>query len=527
MPYREVTMFEIKEVLRLWLAGLATKLIARQLETDPKTVRKYIKVAEKQGGLSRDQGPAALTDELVSAVIARLKVPPERPRGASWALCAEHRAFIEQKLGQRVKLTKVRKLLGKHRGIVVPYSTLHRFAVAELGFGRTAATIPVADCGPGEEVQLDTGWVAHLEPEFIGKRRRLRAWIFSAVRSRHRFVYPCFSETTASAIEACEAAWEFFAGVFKILIPDNTKAIVQTADPLEPFLNVTFLEYAQARGFHIDTARVRSPTDKGRVERAVATVRDDCFGGERLYDLEQARSHARNWCLNEYGRRRHTRTQRLPLEHFEAEEQPALLPAPTTPYDVPIWCDPKVARDQHAQVAKALYSLPTRLVGKTLRARADRHTVRFYHGALMVKIHPRMPPGGRSTDPTDFPPHKSAYALRDVSFLQREAAKHGEAVGRLASSILEGPLPWTRMRRVYALLRLAQKYGDRRLNEACTSALDLGMLDVRRLGRMLELGLVGPPPQEARPIPLARYLRPASQYALPLALASGNPKENE
>jgi hypothetical protein len=117
--------------------------------------------------------------------------------------------------------------------------------------------------------------------------------------------------------------------------------------------------------------------------------------------------------------------------------------------------------------------------------------------------------------------------MRDVTFLQREAAKHGEAVGRLASTILEGPLPWTRMRRVYALLRLAQKYGDRRLNEACTSALDLAMLDVRRLGRMLELGVGGPSPREARLIPLPRYLRPASQYALALAAASANPKENE
>ena len=49
--------------------------------------------------------------------------------------------------------------------------------------------------------------------------------------SRYRFVYPCFLETTASAIEACEAAWEFYRGVFRTLIPDNTKAIVNKADP--------------------------------------------------------------------------------------------------------------------------------------------------------------------------------------------------------------------------------------------------------------------------------------------------------
>jgi NAD(P)-dependent dehydrogenase (short-subunit alcohol dehydrogenase family) len=29
--------------------------------------------------------------------------------------------------------------------------------------------------------------------------------------------------------EACEAAWEFFGGIFKVLIPDNTSAIIATA----------------------------------------------------------------------------------------------------------------------------------------------------------------------------------------------------------------------------------------------------------------------------------------------------------
>jgi len=524
MPYREVTMLEIKEVLRLWLAGLGKKPIARQLGLDPKTVRSYLRTAA-ECGLAREQGPGALSDERLAAVLAALSPALQRSHGDTWALCEEHRTFLAALLKRRVRLTKVRKLLRRRHQVVVPYATLHRFAVAELGFGRTRTTIPVADCEPGQEVQLDTGWVGWLEPDAAGKRRRLRAWIFTAVRSRHRFVFPCFQETTATAIEACEAAWDFFGGIFRTLIPDNTKAIVQTADPLEPLLNATFLEYAQARGFHIDPTRVRQPTDKGRVERAVSTVRDDCFGGEHLWDLAQSREHALEWCRHEYGLRRHTHTQRLPLEHFEAEELAALLPAPTTPYDVPLWAQPKVARDQHAQVAKALYSLPTRFVGHTLRARADRQTVRFYQGTLLVKVHERLAPGGRATDPTDFPADKTIYALRDIAALQQRAATHGEAVGHLARALLDCPLPWTRMRRVYALLHLAKKYGDRRVNAACMTALEHGLLDVRRLGRMIEGGFLPPQPPPARVIPLARYLRPASQYALPLAPASDYPKE--
>lgn len=75
------------------------------------------------------------------------------------------------------------------------------------------------------------------------------------------------------------------------------------------------------------------------------------------------------------------------------------------------------------------------------------------------------------------------------------------------------------MRRVYALLGLVKKYGERRVEEACATALLFDMDDVRRLKRMLENATAKPAPVSPEPkvIPLARYLRPASQYALPLA----------
>lgn len=516
MPYREVTMHEVKEVLRLWLRGHGKKPIARRLGLDRNTVRSYL-VHATRAGLDRSAGDAALTDEIVMKVLLRLRAPRAREHGSGWASCIEHRDFIKQKLDQGVLLTKTRKLLAREREITIPYSTLHRFAVAELDFGRTAPTMPVADCAPGAELQVDTGWVAQLEQDLLGKRRRVKAWIFTAVRSRHRFVWPIFEETTKSAIEACEATWEFFGGVFHVLIVDNTKAIVTTADHLEPRLSRAFLEYSQSRGFVIDTARVRSPKDKARVERAVQTVRGDCFGGERLYDLEQCRERARRWSLEEYGAKRHTRTQRCPLEHFLSEEKAALRPAPTESYDIPHWCDPKVGLDQHAQVAKALYSLPRRFVRKTLLARADSQLVRFYDGAVLVKTHPRKPPGGRSSDSADFPPEKDACARRDMAFFLKQAEAHGAAIGHYADALLAGPQPWTKVRRVYALLGLVKRYGAARVEPCCVTALAAEMLDMRRLQRIVELAVKLPdiPTHVPRTAPPARYLRDAAQYALP------------
>jgi hypothetical protein len=55
---------------------------------------------------------------------------------------------------------------------------------------------------------------------------------------------------------------------------------------------------------------------------------------------------------------------------------------------------------------------------------------------------------------------------------------------------------------------------------AAPTALAVEMLDVHRLERMIKLGAPAPAPAPSpvspKVIPLARHLRPVSQYALPL-----------
>jgi hypothetical protein len=180
-----------------------------------------------------------------------------------------------------------------------------------------------------------------------------------------------------------------------------------------------------------------------------------------------------------------------------------------------------VGRDQLAAVDKALYSIPHPYVGQWVTARADAQLVRFYVRSLLIKTHPRKAPGGQSIDPSDYPVERSVYAMRNVDALRRQAEAAGDVIGRYAAALLDSPLPWTRMRRVYALLGLVRRYGAPRVTEVCTVALGADMLDVHRLKRMLEQGVIAAPSTPpARVIPIARYLRPASQYKLPLQAAS-------
>jgi hypothetical protein len=111
--------------------------------------------------------------------------------------------------------------------------------------------------------------------------------------------------------------------------------------------------------------------------------------------------------------------------------------------------------------------------------------------------------------------------MRNVDPLRRRVEASGAVIDQYAAALLDSPLPWTRMRRVYALLGLVRRYGAARVTEVCTIALGADMLDVHRLKRMLEQGVVSPPPAPPAPvIPLGRYLRPASQYKLPFRAAA-------
>ena len=88
--YREVTMIEVREVLRLRGEGLPKKRIAAQLGLDPKTVRRYLEAAATAGVAVT----ATISDEAVRQVLLALHPAGGRPRGDSWARCVEQRAPV-------------------------------------------------------------------------------------------------------------------------------------------------------------------------------------------------------------------------------------------------------------------------------------------------------------------------------------------------------------------------------------------------------------------------------------------------
>jgi transposase len=344
MAFREVRVVEVREVLRAWLSGDGLRTVAERSGVDRKTARRYVQAAE-EAGVVRDGGLGQVTDEVIGRIVSAVR--PARPagHGRAWALLLAEREQITTWVGKDLTVVKIGVLL-ERRGVAVPYRTLYRFCVECCGFGRGGTTVRVADGEPGVECQIDFGKMGMVYDPVTGRRRTAHALIFTAVYSRHMFVWLSFSQTLEALVAGCEAAWVFFGGVFKIMIPDNMAAIVAAADPVNPRFTVGWLDYAQHCGFGTDPARVRSPKDRPRVERTVQYVRSSCFAGEEFVDLVDAQARTGKWCALTAGMRIHGTTQARPAEMFAEHEAGALLPVPGS-YDVPIFKTVKVHRDYH------------------------------------------------------------------------------------------------------------------------------------------------------------------------------------
>jgi hypothetical protein len=188
-------------------------------QLDRKTVGRYVEAAQAVG-LSRDGSPDQLTDEAVGLVCELVRPVRRDGRGRAWMALEENLQLISGWVKAEVPLTKVQVLLAR-RGVQVPYRTLNRFAIERCEFGSRQATVRVADGQPGVECQIDFGRMGLIPDLAAGRNRVCQALIFIACYSRHSFVWLSFGQRLADVIAGCEAAWSFFGGVFKVLIPEN------------------------------------------------------------------------------------------------------------------------------------------------------------------------------------------------------------------------------------------------------------------------------------------------------------------
>jgi len=521
MAYREIAMWEVLEVLRRVGRGERQRPIAHATGHSRTTVRRYERVARELGWVPGQGEP---DEALALAVLAALRPGvKERDPGASESLLAPHesrlRAWLVPDDGSRgLKLSKVHQLLSRE-GTQVPYSSLHRFVVRHCGFADSRrVTVRMAESAPGEVAEVDFGRLGLVFDPVTQKRRVHHALIVTLTHSRHQYVHVCTSQKLEDVIAGLEDAWAFFGGVVARVVFDNMKTAITKADRYDPIFQRVFAEYAEYRGFVIDAAVARHPTGKPVVERSVQYVRENFFRGEQWIDRDHVQREAARWCLEVAGQRIHGTIRQRPLVVFENVEKSALRPISKPPFDPPKWAECIAHPDHHVQFGKALYSVPTRHVGKTVTVRGDSKLVRIYVKGELIKTHERVSEGKRSTDYADYPKELAPYAMRDPERIIQEAHRQGKHLGLFMEALLAGDFPWAKLRQAQKLLRLTNKYGSKRLDAACRRALYFELYNVKRVETIvkgdLERGAAGPGnPVQGQLIELSpRFLRPEASF---------------
>lgn len=515
MVYKEVSRVEIEEVIRQWQAGRAVREITRSTGISRNTIRKYL-LAAQSSGLVRSGPPP--TDLQLTSLLQLNQVGPQKTVAPTDNVLEPYSSQVEQWIKQdHLQLVRIQELLAQ-KHCLVAYTCLRRYVRKKGWIGKdTHTTVRMADTEPGQMAEIDFGLLGLMKESESEKRHRVWGMLTVLGYSRHQFFWPLISQQLEEVITGLEATWAFFGGIPRYVVLDNFPAAIVGADPLNPKLTRGFLEYVQHREFIVDPARPGHPKDKPKIERNVPYVRERFFKGGQFNGLVDMREQARKWCLEIAGQRVHGTTRRLPLVVFREEEQAKLLPYDGEPYDVPHWHEAAVHPDHHIYYRYALYSAPYNNCppGTKLEVRGDSKLVRLYKQGELVKIHPRKPRGGRSTDPDDYPPELTPYTLRSPIYLCRKSAELGVAVGAFAEKLLGGPTPWYKMRQAYKLLHLGDKYTASRLNFACQKALSVDLIDVNRLERILKEALEQEtlPLFQVPPLP-GRFARPGTVFAI-------------
>ena len=516
MVYKEVSRVEVEEIIRQWQAGRGIKAIAHSTGISRNTIRKYLLTVQNIGLKRSGQPP---TDYQLTALLQLNQAGPTETPSPTDKMLDPYSTLIEQWLKHdQLKLVRVQDLLAQKQ-CVVAYTCLRRYVRKKGWFGKdTHNTVRMPDTEPGQMAEIDFGRLGLIKDGEGDKKRLVWGMLTVLNYSRHQFLWPLFGQQITDVLEGLEATWAFFNGIPRYVILDNFPAAIVGADPLNPRLTRSFMEYAKHRGFIADPARPGHPKDKPKIERNVPYARERFFKGGQFIGLIDLREQARIWCLQVAGQRVHGTTRKLPLVVFQEEELSRLLPYDGELYDVPDWHKATVHPDHHIYYRYALYSAPynTCPPGTELEVKGDSKLVRLYKRGELIKIHPRKPRGGKSTDQNDYPPELTPYTLRSTNYLCQKSAELGESVGAFAARLLGGPTPWSKMRQAYKLLHLGEKYTSLRLNPACEKALTVDLIDVRRLEKILKEALE----QEAVPsigiqLPLpGRFARPGRVFAI-------------
>ena len=373
-------MLKAREILRLrYQAGLSLREIGQSLNCGKTTVSEVLKRAGNAG----ITWPIELTDKQLMSLL----YPPVKKEGLPPEPDMEY-VFYEMKKKGVTLMLLWEEYKEKHPDGIMYTQFCERYRNFKKS---NDITLHIEHKG-GETMQVD--WAGQTVPYTNAESNQVKlAYIFVAVlpASAYPFVYAFANTKLPNWIDAHVKAYEYFGGVPKVTVPDNTKTAVKKPDLIDPVLNKAYYEMARHYGTTLIPARVGKPRDKAADENMVGNVSRRILAplrNRQFFSISEINQAIREE-LVKFINRPFQKMEGNRMTAFEKIDKPFLQPLPAVRYEYSEWKEAKVQLNYHVEYDGFFYSVHYAHIGEVCSVRATAKAIEIYLGHERIAAHPR------------------------------------------------------------------------------------------------------------------------------------------
>jgi transposase len=297
------------------------------------------------------------------------------------------RVWMEAHAGDR-RPANVRELhehLAAEYGYAGSYNSVRRYVRAHYPKPRRR-TYRRVETPPGAQTQTD--WAEYPRLDVGDGPEPLHAFVMVLSHSRKPAVVWSRDEQLLAWLACHNAAYRRLGGVAAVNRIDNVKTAIVAGAGAWGTIHPVYRAYARAVGFHVDACPPRAPQAKGKGEAKVKLSRQWVDVGRPYAGVEelQAETDAR---IERWARRAICPATGETVQASYERECEHLAPLPILPEPFDVAVTRGVAPDCTLAFEGRRYSVPFRLVGRSLEVRGCAATVQVVADGRIVATHPR------------------------------------------------------------------------------------------------------------------------------------------
>lgn len=480
-------MRKLTQVLRLHFESkLSIRQIARSLNISVGVVSKYINRATE----CNISWP--LSEEVDEQKLTELLKSPSLKSNCRKSTNDIDFAKIHQEL--KLKTVTLQLLWEEYKTQVstpLSYSRFcHHYRIYKQSLKRSMRQTHKA----GDKVFIDYSGVTFdiIDPE-TGEVRAAEIFVGVLGCSKYTFAEATWSQQLPDFLASQRHMFEFFGGVPALIVPDNLRSAITKTCRYEPEVNPTYAQFVEYYATAVLPARPYKPKDKPSVESGVQVVqrwilgrlRHQTFLGLTELNIEIKRL-LKNLNTKPF--------QKLPgcrESVFLEIDKPQLKPLPPEGYEYRYYKISRAGIDYHFALNGHYYSVPHKYCGELIDLWVNRHTVECYFKGQLIATHLYSEIAGQQSTIAHHMPkrHRKQSEQSKERFL-----KWSEQIGIYTHTIVKKILEEkSHIEQAYraclGLLTLSKKYGEKRLEKACSYGVQQGVYSQKSILSILQNNL--------------------------------------